>query len=79
MMFHALIQNLTRFSVLDFHGWIWVPIASVPDLCILLTFTIELNVNGPFWLPIAQKVKCVGTNIVVYSNRGIFTGQDKRL
>ena len=39
--------NIIRKSVLfvlviscfDFEGWSWVLIASVPDLCILLTFT----------------------------------------
>ena len=25
-------------SLFDFEGWIWVLIASVPDLCILFTF-----------------------------------------
>ena len=31
-----VILVISRF---DFEGWIWVLIASVPDLCILFTFT----------------------------------------
>ena len=30
-----------------FEGWIWVLIASVPDLCILLTFIIRVLVVVP--------------------------------
>ena len=38
---------VTRISRFGFEGWIWVLIASVPDLCILLTFrTINVNANG---------------------------------
>ena len=30
-------------SEFGFEGWIWVLIDSVPDLCILLTFTLAFN------------------------------------
>ena len=32
-----VILVISRFG---FEGWIWIPIASVPDLCILFTFII---------------------------------------
>ena len=36
-MFSFVILVISRFG---FEGWIWVLVASVPDLCILLTFHI---------------------------------------
>ena len=35
-----MILVISRFC---FEGWIWVLIASVPDLCILFTFTNSTN------------------------------------
>ena len=35
------------FHIIIFHGfeeWVWVPIASVPDLCILFTLSIPVLV-----------------------------------
>ena len=36
LYFDFVLLVISRFG---FEGWIWVPIASVPDLCILFTST----------------------------------------
>ena len=40
LYFDYLILVISRFG---FEGWIWVLIASVPDLCILFTFMLSLK------------------------------------
>ena len=35
----CLTQSETEMTGFGFEGWIWILIASVPDLCILFTFS----------------------------------------
>ena len=44
VFFLFVISIISRFG---FGGWIWVLIASVPDLCILFTFIIYTNFEEP--------------------------------
>ena len=50
LLWHSLSlpYNYSFISRFGFEGWIWVLVASVPDLCILFTFVVRLSVPFHF-------------------------------
>ena len=50
VLFVLLLFVLLVITGFDFEGWIWVLIASVPDLCILFTFTLDLGAIPSTWI-----------------------------